>query len=422
MFAVVATASAAPQQDLPIAQAIRTNHRSALHVKVVHRSAVDRELDLVVAFAAPRVWPQSIGFWWSPHSVVAVFLQRRAEPGVVFKIVVEQGSRDDCMATVERASTTDVVIACLPEKTRRASSHKFVYDLRAKLLVKHVVYPRFQMHRVLTHGSRAVLVGTDFHRVAAVEYRAGHEPPVRLLSGSEAHRWITQVTYLKSTFGSAPNEHIELVSDASSAFTPVPFGSSQGFQLSRDVARSDGVDPRLFILEKNGRKTKKYQLPQSGPGPEMNEEIGPWQILDNQLWFAKTFYNGEGMTGVGGFGYFDTDSRAYRIFSPQAIRRWSATAMLVEKEAVWLGLTHRGEWADSSGGIARVAQGTNKVAVIPMREIVLQIVRVGEALVVATDFGIAIVEGDKMRRFLVDETTDGQLRVVEGISFDAAMP
>ena len=46
--------------------------------------------------------------------------------------------------------------------------------------------------------------------------------------------------------------------------------------------------------------------------------IGPYQIDGARIWFGKNFYDGEGDTGVGAFGYFDTSTRAYTLFSPPA--------------------------------------------------------------------------------------------------------
>jgi hypothetical protein len=39
----------------------------------------------------------------------------------------------------------------------------------------------------------------------------------------------------------------------------------------------------------------------------------------DKLWFGKTFYDGEGNSGVGGFGYFDTADRQYYLFTPPEV-------------------------------------------------------------------------------------------------------
>ena len=150
-------------------------------------------------------------------------------------------------------------------------------------------------------------------------------------------------------------------------------------------------------------------------GTEMNERIGPWQIVDGTLWFAKTFYDGEGMTGVGGFGYFDVQERRYRLFSPAAIRDWSVSAMLVEPDAVWLGLVHNGEYGSTGGGVLRFDRHTQQVTHYELREIVHQFARIQGRLLMATDFGAAVLDGTSLGRFFVDQTSDGRLRVAEAL-------
>jgi hypothetical protein len=138
------------------------------------------------------------------------------------------------------------------------------------------------------------------------------------------------------------------------------------------------------IIERLGKKNKAYPLPRTtyqefarvrssevGAGykpstTKLAEEIGPAQVSEGTLWFAKTFYDSEGSTGVGGFGYFDTQTKSYKIYSPREVIDWSATAMLVEAEAVWIGLIHRGEYGDSSGGLLRFDRATGTCSKIAL--------------------------------------------------------
>jgi len=128
------------------------------------------------------------------------------------------------------------------------------------------------------------------------------------------------------------------------------------------------------------------------------------------------------MTGVGGFGYFDPATKATVLYSPKEIREWSVTGMLVEPDAVWLGIAQRGEWGDHGGGILRFDRLTQQATRLPLRKIVHKIVRSGDALVLDTEFGAAIFDGSNIRRFFVDETTDGRLRVAEAIPSRLAGP
>ncbi|MFL6449788.1 MAG: hypothetical protein ACJ746_19210 [Bryobacteraceae bacterium] len=148
---------------------------------------------------------------------------------------------------------------------------------------------------------------------------------------------------------------------------------------------------------------------------EFAEEIGPTQVFDDTLWFAKTFYDDEGTTGVGGFGFFDTETKRYKIYSPPDIMDWSATAMLVEPEAVWIALSSRTEGRDVSGGLLRFDRTTETCAKIALPDLIYEFARVGDSLILATDFGAAVLRDGKARRFFVDRTSRGHLQVSEAI-------
>ncbi|MCX6603188.1 MAG: hypothetical protein NTV52_06305 [Acidobacteria bacterium] len=300
--------------------------------RILDRTQVSPELDVVVALNDPYGW-------WSKSARLGVFLQRRDEPGLIYQLAVANGIYDeDCLPRVERATNTDVVISCQAEKGGPGAHRKFVYDIRAKALVKRVDYGSSPAERRVT-----------------LKYQPGQEPPFRLLAGREE-----PAPTAKPVFRKAEN-----------------------------------------ILE----------------------EIGPTQVVAGTRWFGKTFYNGEGMTGVGGFGYFDPATKSPVIYSPKEIRGWSVTALLVEPDAVWLGIAKRGEWGDGGGGILRFDRSTQQVTKIALREIVQKISRSGATLVLDTEFGAALYDGSNViRRFFVDETTDGRLRVVEAKPSPTAAP
>lgn len=201
-------------------------------------------------------------------------------------------------------------------------------------------------------------------------------------------------------------------------FHAISFGPHGRFRLSQ-------VDGHRLIAEMG--KVSRFPLPQStvkqwvrarsddvsrGLRPEqavIDEDIGPVQVVGNYLWFGKTFYNGEGSTGVGGFGYFNPATRKYVLFSPLAVRPWSVAALLVEQDALWLALVHRGEYGDSSGGVLRWGRETQKIKRYPLRPVATAITRYQDKLFLATIDGIAVLEGNRFRRFFVD----GRRRVLE---------
>ncbi len=102
----------------------------------------------------------------------------------------------------------------------------------------------------------------------------------------------------------------------------------------------DGFGVRSHgIIETIGRhRTRFYPLPQSTareykllrpkdfrsnpfrPGQyERQEVIGPYEVEDGKIWIGNNFYDGEGDAGVGAFGYFDTSTCRYTLFSPPEV-------------------------------------------------------------------------------------------------------
>ena len=250
------------------------------------------------------------------------------------------------------------------------------------------------MERIIQSGGRTIVIGDDRDRPVALELVDDASRPFRILRGPEALRWMTR--------------------DSS----PVRFGP---FRLSQ----AEGQAPAVM----NGKI--RHELPQStydefaAARPQrvkngytrgaatMNEGIGPFQVVEGTLWFGKSYYDGEGYTGVGGFGYFETAKLSYRLFSPEAVRDYSASALFVESAAVWLGLAHNGEWGSTGGGVARYDRATERTEHFKLWEIVSGIARIGDRIVMATESGVATLDGRSIRRFTIDETTDGRLRVVE---------
>src|SRR5205085_10798425 len=131
-------------------------------------------------------------------------LQRRSEPGVLYTIAIEDGSSEagNCYARVERATSKDVVISCTSQSGRHLSNRKFVYDVRAKALVKQFSYDPFPMIDLFVSGKKANLIGADRVQRVVIEYDPGSEPPFRLLRDAQAQSWMNRVALTTPTFRS----------------------------------------------------------------------------------------------------------------------------------------------------------------------------------------------------------------------------
>ena len=206
-----------------------------------------------------------------------------------------------------------------------------------------------------------------------------------------------------------------------SAQDPAKFGPGDRFQLeySRDGfgIRSHGVNEMLA-----SGQTMFYPLPQSDvneflrlrradaptnpltPGNyERQEVIGPHQVEGGKLWFGNQFYDGEGDRGVGAFGYFDSSTRTYTLFSPPEVARYEVSAILVEPDVVWIALDHFGEDISTfPGGLVRWNRTTHAIVRYPIEFVVTGMRIQGDAPRLETRGGYALLRGEQIRRFSND--------------------
>jgi len=207
----------------------------------------------------------------------------------------------------------------------------------------------------------------------------------------------------------------------SAALDAVTFGPSSRFHLehSKDDfgMRSHGIVETL-----SANRTKFYPLPQSTAEKyirlrpedlrinpftpdhyERQEVIGPYQIEAGRIWFGNSYYDGEGMKGVGAFGYFDTATRTYTLFSPPEVARYEISAILVEPDNVWLALDRFGEDISTSpGGLARWNRMTHEIHKYPLEFGVNSIRAEGDSLRLKTRDGYALFRDGEIRRFLTN--------------------
>jgi hypothetical protein len=203
------------------------------------------------------------------------------------------------------------------------------------------------------------------------------------------------------------------------ALDPVVFGPGGRFQLERSKddfgMRSHGV---IENVGPNG--TKFYPLPQSTVEKymrlrpedarinpftpdryERQEVIGPYQVEGDKVWFGDSYYDGEGMKGVGEFGYFDATKREYALFSPPEVARYEISAILVEPNWIWVALDRFGEdISKAPGGLVRWNRATHEARKYDLEFNVESIRAEGESLRLKTRDGYALFRDGEIRRFL----------------------
>jgi len=414
-------------EDRAIVRILQRAEPSLKHVTILKRLPVSDQLNLVLAIGRP--WGgddvPSEGFGWSDIVRLGLFLQDRANPSRVYQLAIKPGLGEDCFARIERITGRELVVSGRGEKGPIYDNQKFIFDLRAKALVAHFSYTPFQVSQVLQSPQGPQFVMSDTQQLLLVETGAGN-PDLRVVPKEQARLKLSRIP-MEEFFADWANRLYR--TPVLPPVDPPAFGLRKRFRLVKEQNK-DGFESQI-VMEKTGSKESKYPLPQSelktwqlarqddiangipADQPLISEEIGPHQLEGNRLWFGKTFYNGEGRTGVGGFGYFDAATRSYRLYSPPEIHRWSVSAIRVEPDFIWLGLYHFGEYGgDPADLFLRWDRKTEEVRRFNVRSFIGQISRHHDALYLSGFDGIDVLRGDEVQSYFVDRTAGGRYQIV----------
>lgn len=414
--------------DRALVPAFRESNPQLKGFITLSRVPANDALDLVVAHASPDepfIPYVERRVFWGTKERIGIFLQTRENPGLYFMIVIEPGPNDDCMARVERATSTEVVISCTGQQANTHDTIKYLYDIRAKGLVKKFTYAPFAAYEIRKVRDDLFIVAYDEHRLLLL--KTGLKPDAWEVVPEAAAEFILALVKVRRWTVPGLPPFVEPEPPA----LPIGKGLGPGNRFSLAHGEFEDMEGAASIRESIGAKeTRSYLLPQSKRRDlitgrkdyadagndvdlvEIDEKIGPFQIEDNRLWFGKTFYDSEGYSGIGGFGYFDFDTRKYSIYSLPELAEWSVSALLIEPQTVWATLMSRREWGNNTGGLLRWDRETQTVKTIWLPDVAKQIVRHGDSILVATRNGVTVVTGDAATHYIVDQLSDGRLRVV----------
>jgi hypothetical protein len=177
-------------------------------------------------------------------------------------------------------------------------------------------------------------------------------------------------------------------------------------ELRRHPMRQSTYDE--FAQARPGRVANGY-----GDDTVLEEEPGPYQIAGSRIWFGKTFYDGEGNSGVGGLGYFDTMTSQYAFLPVSGLADWSVSAILIEEDAAWIGLVNRGEGEDDGGGLIRYDFKSGISRRVLTEEMVHHIVRWKDRVYVVTKNGAYLVQENRLvKRYRVEPDIDNRFIIV----------
>ncbi len=169
----------------------------------------------------------------------------------------------------------------------------------------------------------------------------------------------------------------------------------------------DGAKPGIFWVSPRGKESfypfpeptpDEYRVLRGGRDPyEIRHDLRHFVIRGGSLWFAPSFYNGEGQSGVGAIGRFDLDSRKYEMKYLPEIVPCSASALVFDRDKLWIGLEHVPEGAAVGKGLLEYDTKTAIARVYPVTEPITSIQRLGDQIFAATGHGLFVLDTKSKR-------------------------
>jgi hypothetical protein len=144
----------------------------------------------------------------------------------------------------------------------------------------------------------------------------------------------------------------------------------------------------------------------------LKNQVGPIAVDGTALWFANTFYDGEGITGVGGIGRFDLMTGEYKMRHFPQIARWSGSWILLEGDDIWVGLVCRPEGAPIGGGLLRYNRVTGEGQRYEFPGVISSIDRAGDTLYLATSIGLYLFRNDSLTLMRLEPVAKGRWDMV----------
>jgi hypothetical protein len=152
--------------------------------------------------------------------------------------------------------------------------------------------------------------------------------------------------------------------------------------------------------------------PESQPQLEIENNIGPFVLKGSTVWFANTFYDGEGTSGVGAVGSFDLQSHKFQMRHLPEIVRWSGSAMRLDSDDLWIGLMSQPEGAANSGGLLRFNTKTGAVTKFDIPDYIHTIDRVGDTIYCGTSNGVYRVRGADVSQLRFEPDSSGKIVMI----------
>jgi len=164
------------------------------------------------------------------------------------------------------------------------------------------------------------------------------------------------------------------------------------------------------------RPERARHIPDETP-MQVDEKVGPYERVEKKIWIGKTFDDADGSVGIGDVGYFDEVSKEWVFLHIPEMADWSASAMLVEPDTIWVGLVGNGEGAAEAGGLLHYDRTSHQAIVIDAEDVIDKIVRVRPNIIYCgTSSGFTVMENDHVQSFEFTQQLDGSYAITSAVT------
>lgn len=435
-IATIAFAQSFPNpafQETAVIPSFHRRNREIVNFKTVFKKPIDEEhLLLVVRGGAPlpgwNAQPEEL--FWNESDFLGIFLMEAGDSDLVWELAIMPGPEYGGLASIARADSDSIVFQMTHTDYRLPRPWlKVFFDAAAKRSTGQKWYTPPAVSAIAAAGEESYFVAQS-ETGPLVFLLSGDS--AQLVEGERLERALVRAQAEESTFGSLANG--EFAATVPSVLSP--FGPGDGCRCDECPVDEKGrwhlgCTRRLAgsvvdtVVETGENKKARYRLSSTsfeefaaarpervkqGYGRDaasLVEQIGPYQLDGDRLWFAKLFYDGEGLTGVGGLGYFDLSEKRFTLFAPPEIAGWSASAILVEEEAVWVGLVGHPEGATYSGDLLRFDRAGERAEVFPIPDTILELKSSESGILAGTSNGLYIVRPEGTLRISIEPDAKG---------------
>lgn len=292
-------------------------------------------------------------------------------------------------------------------------SIKYFYDLAGR-----------QPQAKIRYGILALTSSTKVH--GTLRYTASFGTASQVQEGwSARHAMIT----IQPGAGESPAQYkiVDVPAPEENGYaepTPLQAGGGESVLIDNQTPPGQLHHPSsIDVIGKSGRKQQfpppvpsmnfyRKMLPGKQPPAEMWSDIGPFVLNSGKIWFASTFYDGEGVSGVGAIGTFDLAARKYQMRYLPEIAGWSGSAIRLDGDQLWIGLVHHPEGADFGGGLLGYNIKTGSATMYAFRDVINTIDRLGDALYCGTSDGVYVLRDRKLIQLRFEPNEQGKLIMV----------